>query len=159
MKTQRLLVIALLLSASALCAEPIKLKVADALALNAALSSLDGQQKVVPQGEAPAKLVVVPYEFSGKIRWTIAQNLTALAPSVKSADEARNALVKQVGGESGTIAATDSVRVSKFTAAYNEILTQPLTVELTKVKLEELKLDANPIPATLLSALTPIVTP
>jgi len=159
MKTTRLIVTVLLISASALCAEPIKLKVSDLLALQQGLAAFDGQQKVVPQGDAPAKVVLVPYELSGKTRWIIAQNLAALQPQVKAADDARNALVKQIGGEAGTIAAVDSAKVSKFTAAYNEILAQPLTVELTKVKLEDLKLDANPLPPTLLSSLNPIITP
>ena len=159
MKTTRLIVTVLLISASALCAEPIKLKVSDLLALQQGLAAFDGQQKVVPQGDAPAKVVLVPYELSGKTRWIIAQNLAALQPQVKAADEARNALLKQIGGESGTIPATDTARISKFTAAYNEVLNQSVTVELTKLALADLKLDANPLPPTVLSALAPVITP
>ena len=160
MKTQRLLVIALLLiSASALGAEPIKLKVSDLLALQQGLAAFDGQQKVVLQGDAPAKVVLTPYELSGKVRWVIAQDLAALQPQAKAVDEARNALLKQIGGEFGTIPSTDTARISKFTAAYNEVLNQSVTVELTKIALADLKLDANPLPPTVLSSLTPIITP
>ena len=158
MKIQRLFVTALLLSASALCAEPIKLKVSDLLALQQGLAAFDGQQKVVPQGDAPAKVVLVPYELPGKTRWAIAQDLAAIAPALKAADEARNALLKQIGGEAGTISSSDTVRISKFTAAYNEVLNQVVTVELTKIPSADLKLDANPLPPTVLASLTPIIT-
>lgn len=159
MNTQRLLVTALLLSASVLGAEPIKLKVSDLLALQQGLAAFDGQQKIVPQGDAPAKVALTPYELSGKVRWVIAQDLAALQPQAKAADEARNALLKQIGGDSGTIAATDALKVSKFTAAYNEVLAQVVTVELTKLALADLKLDANPLPPTVLANLSPIITP
>jgi hypothetical protein len=158
MKTKTLFALLLLITAP-LFAEPIKLKVVDVISLNQALSLLDGAQKVVPQGDAPAKIVIVPYDFSGKTRWAIAQNLIALQPHAKAADDARNALVKQIGGEAGGIKADDAAKIAKFTVAYNELLIQPVTVELTKIPLADLKLDINALPPSVLAILSPIIIP
>lgn len=64
--------------------------------LLAAYGALDGCEKIVPGVDAGPKVVRVPYKLGGAARRVIVKNLGALTASLRSYDETRAALMKEI---------------------------------------------------------------
>jgi hypothetical protein len=126
--------------------------VGDAIALSQALSQLDGQKKIVDHGkDIPAEVVVVPYEFSGPVRFALADDLAALQVPLKAFDDAKQALAKQYPSDS------NGKLSEKFLVEANAALAQPVDLKLKQIKRADLQLDRNPIPLSVLAALSPVL--
>lgn len=159
MKSKTMSIILLFVAlASGLNAESLKLKYAQLAELGSALTALDGAQRVVPQGEdKPAAVVFTAYEFSGKTRLAIARNVGALKAPLQAFEDTRQALLKQVSPGAPEKVAGDPDLVAKFALLWAEATKDPVTVDLTKLSEDELKLDANAVPPSILTALLPIL--
>lgn len=161
-KTNRsvLAVLCLLSSVLGASAETLKLKLEQILPLANALASLDqGQTKIIKQGDAPDKVLQLPYEFSGATRWAIARNLGALKREVEAFEKTRADLIKQISGGGAEIKKDEPEKFAKYLAEITPIVESTLKLELQRLKPDDLKLDQNPIPASTLVALEPILTP
>ena len=147
-----------LLLALSLHAEQIKLKASDCPELLASLNALDGSERVVDQGkEAPAKVVRLSYDFAGKTRFAISRNIAALKATVQVLDDTRTMLIKQAAGGAMEIKSDEKDKQAAFLKLWSDALAQPVMLDLQRLKEEDLKLDANPIPGTVLAGLTPIL--
>lgn len=149
MKLRLLLVaVALALPVPAYAQKPIT--IGDALAMVTAHRNLDGRLVVVKQNGAD-QLVMTPWEFgSGTLRLRIAKNIGALQAIEKQVEEARVAIIKEAT-KGGTL---DEAAANKQLA---DILAQPASGDLSRIRASELKLDKNEIPATTLAALAPVL--
>lgn len=122
--------------------------------LHAAFSMLEGYNKIVKDEK-----VVIPYEFSGKTRWNIAKNLRVLNVHVTDFNSARDALIKQISNGTNEIDNTNKEQMNEYIKHLNEIDQQEVDVSgLLSIKVDDLVLDTNPIPATVLAAFKDLVT-
>jgi hypothetical protein len=137
--------------------EPIKLKGDEVIELNRGLAELDGAFKVVtdPRTGKDEK-VPVAYEFSGKVRFAIARNLTAIKPVIDSLAKTKQAIGEEIAGK-GVIEVKGEAAVAAFNRKWGDALKEPVTVDLQRLTESDLNLDRNQIPGTTINALQPIV--
>lgn len=158
MKNKILLTLLIVFAPALALADVVKLKHAQLQELSIALSALDGAQKVVPQGEAPAKVVHVAYEFGGKTRLAIARNLSALRRTLEEYEATRVQLLNQVSNGQPDKVQGDTALSAKFYELWRQATAEPAKIDLTLIKTDDLRLDANAIPGSILSALTPVLS-
>jgi hypothetical protein len=128
-----------------------KLKLNTIIALKSALESLDG---FVRDGK------LSPYNLTGKVRYSVTKNLNILKREIAEYDETRIALIRQIsGGE--RIDEKDSEQLTRFRTELNSVLEAEQEVAgLFKIPVSQLlsaENDKNPIPATVLSELEPLL--
>jgi hypothetical protein len=128
-----------------------KLKLNTIIALKSALEALDG---FVRDGKSS------PYNLTGKLRYSITKNLNILKREIAEYDETRIALIRQIsGGE--RIDEKDFEQLTRFRAELNSVLeAEQEVVGLFKLPVSQLlnpENDSNPIPATVLSVLEPLL--
>jgi len=157
-----LLFLAVLCTAMLASAEQISLKVDQIIQVANGLAALDsGQTKIVKftdsTGATTDKAIQMPYELSGATRWAVARNLGALKREVEAFDKARTDVIKSLTKGGSEIKKEDAATMAKYLDQVNEILQKPVKVEVQLIKAEDFKLDANPIPATVLAAIDPVV--
>jgi hypothetical protein len=146
----------LVASACALHADPVKMTDFEANQLSQALQALDitAPTKVIDQGKDPAKVIQVPFDFSGKTRMRIAHDIVALKPAADAYHSAVQGIVKASG-------LTDMAKINadpKINAEAAEAGAQPITVDLDLITLDELlKGDTNQIPSSVLAALDKVI--
>lgn len=161
MKNAKRLVLLLALTVSLLRAETFKdWTNEEAATVYRALTSLDLViTKAVPQGDKPAAIVAIPYEFSGKARLVVARNLAALEPHMKALETARAGLVKQLAKGGTEIPETDKEAVAKYYAEMEKVSKDKCPpVNLTKLAIEDLNLDVNKtLPNDTVKKLLPII--
>jgi hypothetical protein len=116
------------------------------------LAQLDGYEKVVKDG-AQEKVVKVPYNFGGGLRWSIAGNLEKGRAVAKRYEDSRKAVFDQMAKDGKIPAEKEQV----FTDELRKILDKPADIQLDHFKRDELKTQENPIPGSVLSLLLPIV--
>lgn len=161
MKTKHSLfacLVALFITASA-SAEAFKLKLSEAQQLAQAIAALDNSpEKIVKQGEGqPDKVVRLAYDISGTARLALFRNLRELNSQLDDFDKTRIATVKKIWGERTPDKDKDEAEFARFQKEFGVLLDTPIEVKLTRIKTDDLRLDQNPIPLTVLSALTPIL--
>jgi hypothetical protein len=146
-------------------AETVKLKVSEMLELNAALASLDGFDKEVPQGrqpdgtDAPAKIIRGGYKFAAKAAWALADNRAEALRAKANYDAAALGIVKALSPD-GTPEAIDKspALVAKYSDEVRKLLDLQKEFTLTLISREDLNLDVNSmIPGTVLAKLGPIL--
>jgi len=134
--------------------------------LSVALRNLDGHMIVIKQNGQDAT-VMTPWEFgSGSLRLRIANNITILDAALKTAEDTRLAIIKELlkkasdrTGSPVTEIKPDMPESAEFQKQFADLMAQPAagTQDIARIKTSELKLDKNEIPVTVLSALGPIL--
>jgi len=156
-----LVAIALLVSPTrARAADTGKITVAQAIPLATALRNLDGHMVVIKQNGAD-NVVMTPWDFgSGSLRLRIANNLTILAAIEKSAEDGRQAIIKEILKKTGgSDIKPGTPDYEDYQRQFADLMAQPASgsQDLSRLKASELKLDRNEIPVTVLSTLGPIL--
>lgn len=138
-------------------AEPLKLKGSELLELGRGLGDLDGAMKVVtdPRTGKDEK-VVIAYDFTGKVRFAIARNLTAAKPMLESLAKTKQAIGEEIAGK-GAVEVKGETALAAFSKKWGDALNEVVTIEVTKLTEFDLNLDKNAIPGTTLTALQPII--
>lgn len=154
------IVAALLLTTAAPAAEKA-LTVGDALNMLLALRNLDGRAVVVKEN-----VVITPWDFaSGTLRLRIARNIMALTEIEKTANDARESIIREIlrrmpagadGKPQNEIPAV-SAEAEEFRKQYAAVLAEPTAVTLSRIRASELRLDKNEIPTSTLAVLSPIL--
>lgn len=125
--------------------------------LNAALSSLDGYQRVIKdEATKTEKVVFVPYSFSGKTRWNLGKAITITKRAADDLNKVKDDLIREISG-GDRIAPEDHASVTAFNLKWIEVLQTQEEVPILSLTLDELNLDVNPIPSSVLSVLSLIV--
>lgn len=139
--------------------EPIKMSLEKAANLLAGLQSLDGWDKVVKDG-ATERVVHVHYEMSGRLRMLIARDIDTLAPAISAFGKARADILTQArAANAGKLPENDTPEAGKALKEIQGLLDGEEQFSLLKIGEAELKLDANPIPPSVLRQLAPLITP
>lgn len=138
---------------------PEKLSIRTLLELNAAMLALDGSPVVVKDADKKTdKTVTVPYQFSGKVRWNVAKNLSILKRVSENFASTRDALINEVSGGTGRIEPENETAIKTLNDKIAEVFaTEEDTKGLLTLPLEGLNLDTNQIPLAVLAALEPII--
>lgn len=148
----------------ALCAIAVPLRASEtvkvttydqAAVIRAALGALDGYQKDVPQGtDQPHKVIFVYYEFSGKTRLAISRDLAALDAAIKPYEETRKAIVAAYDLNNPKVSPENTAKGNK---EWEDAKKPALSATLEVIPSDDLKLDTNQIPNTILEQLLPIL--
>lgn len=130
------------------------LTVREVLELRNGLTNLDGSTQVVAQGDAPAKVVVVPYTFTSDSRWKIFTALTSLKATAETFEAARTDLVKRLGLAPDE---KDPAKLAPFEEALAKDLKRTVDIKLPTITKADLNLDKNQIPSSVLVLLAPML--
>lgn len=125
----------------------------DAQQVDAGLRSLDGYQVAIDDGQQH-KVILKFYDLGSGLRIQIGQSEAALAGALRTYQQLYNGLVAQYADGGQTVP-------DKNKAAWNEAFAKlqqtSSGVTVPHIKVGELKLDQNPVPASVLAALAPIL--
>jgi len=128
-----------------------KLTIRECLGVLAGLQALDGRKVIVAQGRPNESVEIIPYSLAGKVRDAISHNIFVLQTVQQEAQAANRRVQVEVG--KGSTIAPGSKEVIDLDARMNEYLDRPCKVELDHVRDEDLALDKNDIPPTVLAAI------
>jgi hypothetical protein len=129
------------------------MKIREILTAAAALNALDGYTKVVKDGGLD-KAVTVPYEFTANVRFSIAKNIAALGPVLRTFESSRKALIKQFS-DGGNEVPADAM--AAFSEAPSELLDRDEEVSSAELSQADLNLERNPIPPSVIAGLMPLL--
>lgn len=139
---------------------PAPLTIAQAIPLVSALRNLDGHLVVIKQNGAD-NIVMIPWDFgSGSLRLRIANNITILTSIEKTAEDTRQAIIKEILKKSGgTEIKPGTPERDDFDRQFAEMMALPAPGgrDVARIKASELRLDKNDIPVTAISAMAPIL--
>ncbi len=138
-----------LLDAGVVQAEPITMTYEEAGNAVVALLSMDGYQDVI--GDKPVQR---PYKLSSSVRLVIAKNTAKLRAVVQVYRDAHNA--KQAELTDGTGILNDRTREA-LGLADAAILRKTESLDLDLIRIEDLALDTNPVPPSVLAGLRPLL--
>lgn len=133
-------------------ADQQKLTVDQIASVTTGLSQLDTYDKTVKDG-ARETIVKQSYNFGGGLRWLIAGNLDKGRRIIKQYQDARTALVNSVAKD-GKV---PDDKIQALNLEDRKMQDAVSDVQFDRIKAEELKLNENPIPASVLSLILPIV--
>ncbi|HEY1791567.1 MAG TPA: hypothetical protein VGG34_01500 [Opitutaceae bacterium] len=137
----------LLLAAVTVRADNIKLNFVQQTGVLQALQGLDGTARLDKENTK----VVVGFDFAGSTRIAIMKDITALQAGLQTVREAEAHYMKGHG-----IAEVKSATPEQL-AAMDEIANTPSDVTLIKFSTDDLRLDSNAIPGSVLAALAPLI--
>ena len=136
----------------------MKFTIKEIISLNQGLNALNGKQVVVKQEDGKESIMIQPYDFGPKILWNIAKNTSIISKQVKIYGEARDSIIKKLTNGEREIDQKNKYLVNKFFDEVEEL--EKADVEVTvllKFKLDDLKVDENKIPPSVLVALLPLI--
>ena len=146
-------VAALFIGSTARAEESKRLTVQQAILIYNGLIQLDGYDDVCRDG-ATEKTCRRIYKFGGGARISIATNLAEAKRIVTAYTDARNALIAQYANGSNKVPDED---IARFNADDRKALNATVDVVFGRIKRDDLKLDENPIPPSVLSLIIPII--
>lgn len=127
----------------------MKLSMEKMIAARSALVALDGYDKIIKDGERD-RAVRELYKLGGGLRLLIAKNINLLDKEIDPFQRARNTLVMEHADASGSVPPD---KRAEFVKQERELLDAEYDVDVVPIKDDELKLDQNPIPASVLAQL------
>lgn len=139
----------------------MKLKIAQIKRLLESLSKLDGYEAVV-EVDGNKKVILKPYDLSGKVRWNISKNINILTDRMQGFSKVQNDLIVQISGGKNVIPKEDTEKVSEFIKQITEVVESEEDVGgLLVLSQADLKLDSdkdiNPFPPTVISGLSELL--
>lgn len=135
----------------------IKLKLKTVKEIHGALQMLDGYTKVVQKGPSE-EAHWVPYQFDHKVRWNIVKNARIFKELFEDFQAVNDAIIKEISGGKSGISKDDEEKIDKYNLAYEKLANEPKEIEGTlRLKLDDLDTKVNPIPASVLVALSPLI--
>ena len=149
----RSLLVGLLLCSAAYAQEPKYLSVEQAIRVTNGLGQLDGYDGTCKDG-ATEKTCRKLYNLGMGVRMTIAKNMDKGVAVGKIYNKARQDLIAQLS-EGGTKVPDENM--SKFLAEDAKAQEASSGVIMDRINKSDLKLDENPIPATVLYQIIPIL--
>jgi hypothetical protein len=131
----------------------MKLTTEQAITIAAGLRGLDGYDRIAKDGERE-RIVRELYKLGGGLRLSVAKNLNKLDALQGIYQRARADLVASMADPKGEV---PQARMAEFVAEERKMLDADQDIDLAMIKEDELKLDQNPIPATTLSLIQPLL--
>lgn len=131
----------------------VTMKMSDVIEAHNSLVALDGYSRIVKRNGEDA-VIQEFYKLGGDLRWTIAGNIAMLKAKADQFETARAALTKATVNDDGTLSAGKTMTLS---AEIQDLLDRKVEVDIEMIDRASLKLDDNPIPATVLKGIRSIV--
>lgn len=131
----------------------MKLSIEQMIQINGGLAALDGYQKIIKDGERE-RVAQELYKLGGGLRLSIAKNKNKIEQILTAFQKARNDLVYQYGNGSASV---PDDKAEAFSRDERPMLEMEHDIDISAIDVDQLKLDENPIPGTVLSALMPIL--
>lgn len=129
------------------------LTVNDCLTVNSGLIALDGYQTL----DANKQRITLPYDFGNvALRRIIQRNIAAIAAVQQDQLQLQKDIFKEVAKGSTKIE-PDTPKYEEYTRQVEKSLKLPCTAKLEHININDLKLDKNEIPGTVLVALDKIL--
>lgn len=135
--------------------ETISLQGAEALGVLQALTAMESYEEpveVTEDGVTQTKMVKRRYKYSGSTRMKVAKNIAALKAVGQAVYDARNDLIRSFGGDT-----VPPERVSEFVLEEQKLLGVKHDVSMHKLTMDDLQLEENDLPATVLTNLLPLI--
>jgi hypothetical protein len=158
MKRVALVIAALALSSPAPAAEP-ELTIDDCLTILVGLNGLDGHQALTRDNT----VVVLSYKFeNAKLRGIIQENIAALGAVQSNLQKVQQQIFKEVAGSKFELrpdAADPAERalLQQYQKQALDARQGPCKATLSRISLNDLRLDKNEIPGSILAALSKIL--
>ncbi len=121
-----------------------------------ALKSLDGRAEAVKDKAENVVIITKPFQLGQAVRYAVARTLTHLRPTLEAIEIARNAVIMQHGNTAGSVEPGSEAFIA-CTAELRDLMAGEDGVELHKIKIADLNVEANQLNATLLADLDPII--
>lgn len=135
----------------------LKLKVKDIISIHSALSRLDGVNHLLKKGSAE-EVHWIPFQFDHKVRWNIVKNARIFKELWEDFSAVNDGIIKEISGGHSGIDEEDKEKVDKYNLAYEKLANETKEIEGTlRLKLADLNIEVNPIPASILVALSPLI--
>lgn len=133
---------------------PPTITVRKALEVLSGLRALDGRQVIVKDS-----VVMQPWDFkNGALRLVIASDITTLTQLEQTTDKARIQILLELRRNAGQQKLEPGTpEFEEFSRQYEDMLAKAWDGKLEKIDAKSLNLDINEIPASVLSALQPIL--
>ena len=155
MKT--ILALLALATAALASAEPVKLKFPEIVELGASLRALDGAEKEVKTDQG-IRVIRVPLDLKASARIAIAKNLAVVRTALDAFEAQRQRTLQTVNPGAVEKIQTDQTLLTKFVLAWNEVVKEPVTLDVTLIAEDQLNLDTNKeITGSVLAGLTPVL--
>lgn len=148
-----ILMVVIAFSAGAKAQEPEKLTILQCEIVLGGLQGLDGRTEMTKDGRA----VTVPYQFgSARLRLAIQQNIARLNIRHQDFLKVQQDMFREVAGDAVEIK-PNSPEMVRYQKMVLDAQQAPCNVELQRIKADDLKLDKNEIPGSVLGALDKIL--
>lgn len=134
----------------------MKLTLKQILDASSAVKALDVYERVVREG-GTERVVREPYRFGGATRMTLARTQAALQAHSDAFDKAHNALIRELANGQDHIPADAAGSKQMFVEEIGKLLASEHPIEIAQLSEADLKLDDNPIPPSVLTALLPLL--
>jgi hypothetical protein len=131
----------------------IVFKNADLFNLLRALNSLDGRPGAPLSPGAPPE--VIPYKFGGKARLSLARWLAAVKAANDALGRTHDGLVRQFAAPGATEVSKE--RKQEFSDEWDKVLDDTTAFELPKIAVEDLNVEENLLPVSVLAVISPIL--
>lgn len=130
---------------------PDDLTIRECLGILAGLNALDGRRVIVSAGKPTETAETVSYKFAGKLRNAISHNIFVLGQVQQEAQAANRREMVAVG--KGEAIATGSKDNIEFDRRMNEYTERPCKADLEHIRDDDLRLNENDIPGSVLALL------
>lgn len=148
-----ILLAVIMCSPAARAADTPKLTIGECQTVLVGLQGLDGRNEITKDGSA----VTVPYQFgSARLRLAIQQNVARLSEMQQGFNKVQQELFREVAGNAAEIK-PGSAEMLRYTKLVVEAQQAPCNIELQRIRADDLKLDKNEIPGSVLGALDKIL--
>lgn len=157
MKSLLLATIGIVLSVGAVTAQSKATDAyADGFTVEQATSIYVGLQQLTKTDgvDKDGKPSLVYFKFTGNVRVAVAANLDAGSRVQTILQSANTSLIAEIASGAGKV---PDEKVGEYNVALRKILEAPCRCSFIKIKLDDLKIDDNPIPVTVLGAIWPII--
>jgi len=132
------------------------LSINDCLIILQGLNGLDLHQVVLNQGKPNEQIANLPYEFgSARLRLDIGRNIAELGAVQRAAQATQEKITAEIG--KGEEIKPGSKEATERDNQIRELLNQPCRAHLEHIKAEQLRLEKNEIPSSILAALDKIL--
>ena len=135
----------------------MKFTIEQLLSLQQGLVALDSAyQRIIGEGKS-AQAVSLRYDLPKQTRVDNGLRLSRIEPVLAIYNKQREELVKKYGTVVGEEFKVSPQHQIAFSEENRELLAAEVELDLPALKLDDLKLDANPVPGVVLSLLAPLI--
>lgn len=142
----------LLLSIVAAEAKSFSLTLANQIALLDALKQLDFYERTIKEAGGTERVMRESYKFSSTVRFNVAKAIAAIAVNVEAYNKARQAAFMAAANGKSLLKQGDA-ELAAFQDQDLKLLQNVVPVELEPLKVEDLDLEHNAIPGSVLASL------